>query len=91
MTDEKILGMITGLEVAFIHLAEVLEKKGIVPRDELAGGLKATARDLPAASLTQTAQLILSHLAQGIEDSAGPDPVEARRQLLRLIQGGRPE
>ena len=89
MTDEKMLGMITGLEVALVHLAEVLEGKGIVPRDELAGGLKATARDLPAAPLTQTAQLILNHLAEGIEGPA--DPAEVRRRMFRLIQGGKPD
>lgn len=89
MTDERIAGMITGIQAALVHFAEVLDKKGIVARDELAEGLRATARDLPEAQLTGIVQYMLNHLAQGIEGPA--DPVEERRRMFRLIQGGRPD
>lgn len=86
MTDERISGMITGIQAALVHLAEVLEKKEVVTRAELSAGLIAMARDLPEDPSTGTVQYMLNHLAEGIEGP--PDPAARRRRLFRLIQGG---
>lgn len=56
MNEEQlktIVGLIAGLEMAVVHVCNVLDQKGIVGREDMADSFEATAANLPAAMMNR--------------------------------------
>lgn len=85
---EKIAAMITGMQLALVHIVTVLDAKGVASRAELAESFRETARRLPqdARNRGEIAHS-LNHIADGIECSAPHNQDEVHRTVLRLING----
>jgi len=86
--DLKIIGgLVAGMEVAVVNIGNVLDRKGVIPKQDLADSFKATAEGLPGDFNGRAlAALVLERIARHLEGKAPPDPSGA---FLTLIQGGK--
>lgn len=81
MTNEQITALLAGIEMAIVHLINVLDGKGIVSRAEVAASFRSTAQNLsPELYHREVVGLVLNQLARGIEIShfGGADPRQSR-------------
>jgi hypothetical protein len=84
---KAICGMVVGTELAIVHMATILETKGVASKKDIAASYRATA-----ANIEQGVQnrdiivMILNHIAAGIEGQTQPGEPGP---FLRLIQGGK--
>lgn len=66
----QIVSLLAGLEMAIVHLINVLDQKGVVSRDEMAASFRSTAQNLsPEIHNRERVGLVLDQLARGIETS----------------------
>jgi hypothetical protein len=78
---------VSALAVTFVHLADVLERKGVVARPEFADGLRETANLLPPeVNGREGIAAALYRIADGVH---GTEPHPDNGPLLRLVQGGK--
>ena len=74
---ETITGLIGGLQIAFVHMGNVLETRNIISRSELAESFDTTAVHLPQ-DLTnrELAAMMLRQIARGLRDSGDVEPLK---------------
>ena len=73
---ETVSGFIGGLEIAFVHLCNVLEQRNIISRPELAASFEATAAHLPSdLKNRELAVMMLRHIALGLNSSGDIEPL----------------
>lgn len=81
---EVIVGLMAGLQAAFVHLGNVLDQRGVIAKSDLAKSFEATAQGLSAdLGAAPAIQLVLRQIAQGLQQSHMPaEQGEQIRQLL---------
>lgn len=86
MSEEQlntIVGLIGGLEVAVLHLANVIAESGAVDKQALAASFEATANGVPPGVMNRDLLVRpLLHIAAGLRGAAVPDSSEHLRKLL---------
>lgn len=81
MTPEQlktIVGLMTGIQAAVVHLCHALEQKGVFNREELAASFEASAKTTPDPLIA----LPCRQIAAGIR---GAHPPAAADDLARLL------
>lgn len=64
----------SGLQIAFIHLGNILEQRGVISKAELAATFEATANMLPEDLVSRDiSQKILNGIASGLRDAHVPE------------------
>lgn len=84
------MGMITGLEVAIIHLFNCLHQRGVLSRDQAIQSLAATREGLPQEA-GAIAPMVLKHIEMGLEALHPPQQAatpEDLRTTFRVLPGG---
>ncbi|MEW6595691.1 MAG: hypothetical protein AB1413_12560 [Thermodesulfobacteriota bacterium] len=84
---KAICGMVVGTELAIVHMATILETKGVASKKDIAASYRATAANIgQGVQNRDIVVMILDHIAAGIDGQASagdPGP------FLRLILGGK--
>ena len=75
---KPIVGMIVGLETAFVHMFNILDHRGVMTRQAAIVSLQATREALPANAVADVG-MVLRQIELGLaslpqEDPAGPPP-----------------
>ena len=84
---KAIVGLFTGVELAMVHMANILVTKGVASRDEIAASYRKTAENVgEEVANRHLVVTVLGHIASGIEGSVPPPKPD---HFLRLIQGGK--
>jgi hypothetical protein len=78
-----IVGLIGGLEIAVIHLANVLAAHQPDAKEALASSFEKTADTVP-----ENMAMPLRHIASGLRNSATPQVTQELHQLLGRLQRG---
>lgn len=82
-----IVGLFSGTQAAMAVIVESLDRKGVLPKVEIASSLRVEVDKLPPGTLNhELVRATLRLLADGIEGAAPRDP---SRPLLTLIRGGK--
>ena len=83
---KAIVGLFAGVELAMVHMANILIDKGVASMDEIAASYKKTAANVEQGVTNRDLiAKVLEHIASGIEGSThSPRP----DHFLRLIKGG---
>ena len=64
---------VSACEIAFIHLGNVLEQRGVISKEDLAKSFEYTARLLPPDLQSRVlAEKVLNGIAAGLRDSRPP-------------------
>lgn len=81
---KSIIGLISGLQTAIVHLANIQAKAAKISTEAMAQSFETTAEAVPPSSEQQKViQTVLNQIAAGIRSSA-PDP-EYTDLLNRLL------
>lgn len=87
MTKEQvqiIMGLFAGYEIALVHLATLLDARGVMTRADIAASFRATAQTLPSEAVNRAQVLaVLNQLASLIESSS--TATELSDELRRLL------
>jgi hypothetical protein len=83
---QALAGYLVGLEVAIVHVFTCLHRQGVLPLDEAASSLRATADGLPA-NAHENARVALRHIALAVENVAQQPTGEAPRWTPQVILG----
>jgi hypothetical protein len=83
LSGDQSAPLVTGIGLAFVHLINTLDQKGIVSRSELAASYRATAYNLsPEIRDWEIVAFVLTAIARGIETFPVAPPPHAERQPL---------
>ncbi|GEM_PF-3442048 len=96
MTDDqlsRIAGLFSGVQLALVHMGNMLVSRGVISHDDLASSFRDTADNVSTNTANrEVISLVLCQVARGIAESnlqASPEqPEEPQKAILRLIQGG---
>lgn len=81
---EVIVGLLSGMQTAIVHLSNVVAAKSGINPEELATSYEATAESIPEEVLNRALlQLVLRQVASGIRSSGAGD--EYAQLISRLL------
>ncbi len=85
--------LVSGLELAIIHIFNCLDAKGVMSRPEAIQSLEETIRFLPPDQQHGPMHMVLRGIVQGLrmQGQAAPDARPRIADLLRVIEGGMSE
>lgn len=80
---EVIVGLLSGMQLALVHVCKTLESKGLTTSNELIQSFQATAAAIPMdAANRPLMQMVLNQIASGIQASSQQDTGEPYRNAL---------
>ncbi len=88
----KLAKLISGLELAIVHIFDCLDAKGVMSRSEAIRSLEEMIRCLPPEQQHGPMHDVLRGIVRGLRSQEAAPDVRPRIQgLLRVIEGGTPE
>lgn len=80
---EVIVGLLSGMQLALVHMCKTLEAKGIATSHALSDSFATTAAGIPAdAPNRELMQRVLNQIAAGIHTASPKDDAQTYRDLL---------
>ena len=79
-----------GLLAVFIDVLRVLDRKGVLPKEELYAALTESLAAGPDGEINHPKHAVLRFLVEGL-DPGPKSPTPPRRDHLRVIEGGNAE